>query len=173
MSINDKDVIIRMLKCNFIDLLDKLERYDFDFVDLSAFKNYIFMAPLNEYKYMIHSVSNNQETYTLHYCQKHKIQNKTINNEANTEEKNNIDDNTIKESNIDDIILANIPYGTFNPTTVYDFEVNLTQKTFKLLNEYVVIDIHDYINNNIDKDNNIKELKNHKKRNRLLHLLGC
>jgi hypothetical protein len=149
-----KDTIIRMTRCHFIDLLDKLEHYDFDFVDLSAFKNYVFMAPLNDYKYMIYSISNTKETYTLQYCQKYK-KNKTI-------EESNID------NVVDNVVLTNIPYGTFNPTNLYDFEINLTKKTFNLINEYVIIDIQDYISKNINND-----IQNNKKRNKLFHLLGC
>jgi hypothetical protein len=159
----NNETIISMQRCFFIDLLDKLEHYDFDFVDLSAFKNYVFMAPLNEYKYLIHSISNDKETYTLHYCQKHKIKS----------EKNEVDNKIIQESSIDDIILAKIPYGTFNPTKLYDFEVNLTQKTFRLINEYVVIDIHDIITDNVNVEKDNKNQLINKKRNRLLHLLGC
>lgn len=156
------DIIIRMSRCHFIDLLDKLEHYDFDFVDLSAFKNYIFMAPLNEYKYMIHSISNTKETYTLHYCKKHK-------NKAKDPQEN------IKETIIDeqdtDVILENIPYGLFSSANLYDLEINLTKKTLLLINEYVVIDMNDII----EKINvkYVDKKPNKRTRNKILHLLGC
>ena len=150
---------------HFIYLLDKLEHYDFDFVDLAAFKNYVFMAPLNEYKYMIHSISNNKETYTLHYCKKYKTKEKA---DEGTEK-------NITETNIDegesDIILADIPYGIFSSANLYDIEINLTKKTLNLINEYIVIDMNDVIEKINDK---ILEKNNNKKtRNKLLHFLGC
>jgi hypothetical protein len=174
-DIPKKDIIISMTRCHFIDLLDKLEHYDFDFVDLSAFKNYVFMAPLNEYKYMIHSISNNNEKYTLQYCKKYKIKEKQEKQEKQETQETQEKQENIKETSIDvlepDIILADIPYGTFGPANLYDLEINLTKKTFNLVNEYVVIDMYDIIEKYNNSENQNKKMV--KRKNKLLHLLGC
>ncbi len=161
---DNKDIIVRCNKCYFIDFLDKMENYDIDFVDLSGFKNYIFMAPLNKYKYMIHSISNNNETYYLQYSKKHNIK------------ETNLDINSEKNEN--NIVLANIPYGIFNPTTLYDLEINITKKTLNLINEYVIIDIIDSIvkiqNNKKNKEKEEKEEdKEKRKKKRFFNIFDC
>jgi hypothetical protein len=58
--------IIR-LRCEFIDLLDYLEKKDIEYVDINKFNEFIYIDPRNEFKYKISKVINNMETYTFQY----------------------------------------------------------------------------------------------------------
>ncbi len=54
-------------------------------------------------------------------------------------------------------ILENIPNGVFSPEYVYDFEIDLSNKIFKKLNQYTVINISEF---EITDDDNKKPNKN-------------
>lgn len=151
---NDK--IINVRQGTFMDLLDALEKVSMDFVDLSGFNNYIFMTNPNEYNYIIHNTINNNETYTFQF--------KKI-NQPNTDTSN-------QQNNITNITFENIPNATFKPEDIYDFEINITQKKFKKLNQYTVINISDIINNQKKKDTDTDSDKA-KKKSLLQKLFGC
>ncbi len=154
------DTIIHLQQVSFMDLLNELEKISVDFVDLSGLKNYIFMTYPNEYNYIIHNIINNQETYTFQY---RKINRQKAQNEENPQ---------------NDITFENIPNAIFRPDEIYDFEVNITQKKFKKLNQYTIIDISDIVNNinninNINKKESDTDSNKGKKKSLLHKLFGC
>ncbi len=61
------------IRCEFIDLIDRLERINYDYVDLNELNNFVYIDPKNENSYKISNVINNQENYIFQY--------KTSNNE--------------------------------------------------------------------------------------------
>ena len=148
---NDKIVSVR--QGTFMDLLNELEKVSIDFVDLSGFNNYIFMTQPNEYNYIIHNITNNKETYRFQF--------KKINLQ-------NVD----QQNNITNITFENIPNAVFKPEDIYDFEINITQKKFKKLNQYTVINISDIINNQKKKESDSDSDKA-KKKSLLQKLFGC
>jgi hypothetical protein len=115
-----------IIRCEFIDLLDRLERINFDFVDLNELNNFIYYDIKNNKQfvntYKIANVINNKETYIFQY--------KNSNNEY-----------------------IDIPNAEFYPNIEYDFNLDLVNKTFKKLDEYHNIELHTIIN--IDMDINI------------------
>ncbi len=60
----NKQIIIR---CQFIDLLDKLERINFDYVDINELNNFIYYDYKNETIYKISNIINSKETYIFQY----------------------------------------------------------------------------------------------------------
>ena len=60
----------------------------------------------------------------------------------------------------------------FKPEDIYDFEINITQKKFKKLNQYTVINISDIINNQKKKESDSDSDKA-KKKSLLQKLFGC
>ena len=59
-----KKIIMRGL---FIDLLDKLEKINFDFVDINELNNFIYYDYKNINTYKISNIINNKETYIFQY----------------------------------------------------------------------------------------------------------
>ena len=155
---NDKIVSVR--QGTFMDLLNELEKVSVDFVDLSGFNNYIFMTQPNEYNYIIHKITNNKETYIFQF--------KKI-NQQNVEQQNVEQQNVEQQNNI---TFENIPNDVFKPEDIYDFEINITQKKFKKLNQYTVINISDIINNEKKKESDSDSDKA-KKKSLLQKLFGC
>lgn len=115
-----KEIIIR---CHFIELLDKLERINFDFVDLNELNNFIYYDCKNNHTfintYKISNIINNKETYIFQYV----------------------------NSNNDYI---DIPYATFYPNTEYDFSLDLVNRTFKKMDEFNDIELHTIIDIDFD-----------------------
>ncbi len=99
----------------FIDLLCELEKVNINFVHLSGLYNFIFSNPDNQLEYIIHNIINSNETYIFQYYQ-----------------------------NQNDKVLGNIPNGIFYPNDFCAFELNLTKKTFKKLNQFVIIDLNQW-----------------------------
>ena len=60
----NKQIIIR---CQFIDLLDKLEKINFDFVDINELNNFIYYDYKNDSTYKISNIINYKETYIFQY----------------------------------------------------------------------------------------------------------
>jgi hypothetical protein len=60
-----------------------------------------------------------------------------------------------------------IPNATFNPTTLYDFDIDFINKTFKKIDEYKIID---HIMINIDKPELIYNKKN---KSLIRKIFGC
>ena len=102
----------------FIDLLDKLEKINFDFVDINELNNFTYYDYKNNQNvintYKISNIINNKETYIFQYI--------------------NSDNNYI-----------NIPHAEFYPNTEYDFNLDLINKTFKKMDEFNDIELHTII----------------------------
>jgi hypothetical protein len=137
------------IRCEFIDLIDRLERINYDYVDLNELNNFIYYDNKNNQdgdginSYKIAKVINNKETYIFQY----------------------------KKTNGDNYEFVNIPNAEFHPNTEYDFSLDLVNKIFKKTDEYVDIELHTVIN--IDTDMDI-QIDRHKKNKSLLRkILGC
>ena len=63
------------LRCEFIDLLDHLEKISIELADLDLFENFIYFDTKNEDSYKISKVINNNETYLFQYKEDHNIPN--------------------------------------------------------------------------------------------------
>jgi hypothetical protein len=115
-----KEIIMRGL---FIDLLDKLEKINFDFVDINELNNFTYYDYKNNQNvintYKISNIINNKETYIFQYI--------------------NSDNNYI-----------NIPHAEFYPNIEYDFNLDLINKTFKKMDEFNDIELHTIINIDFD-----------------------
>ncbi len=163
----NNDKIIYLKQSTFMDLLEELEKVSVDFVDLSELNNYIFMAYSNEYNYIIHNIINNNETYIFQY----KKINRQNNNEEDKEKGKEKDKEKDKENNI---TFENIPNAIFRPDEIYDFEVNITQKKFKKLNQYTVINMAEVMHTiNMQMQNNKNKNSNGKKKGILHKFFGC
>jgi hypothetical protein len=55
------------IRCEFIDLIDRLERINYDYVDLNELNNFIYYDHKNKDAYKIANVINNKETYIFQY----------------------------------------------------------------------------------------------------------
>jgi hypothetical protein len=56
-----------IIRCEFIDLLDRLERINYDYVDLNELNDFIYYDHKNENAYKIANVINDKETYIFQY----------------------------------------------------------------------------------------------------------
>lgn len=56
-----------IIRCEFIELLDRLERINYDYVDLSELNHFIYYDYKNENSYSIANIINNKETYIFQY----------------------------------------------------------------------------------------------------------
>jgi len=113
------------VRSEFIDLLGYLENININFVNINELLNYIYTDPLNEYRYKISEIENNNEIYIFKYLKE------------NTNE--------------------SIPNAIFYPHVLYDFDIDLTNKIFKKLDEYKIVD-HIIIDLNIPNRKNKKSL---------------
>ena len=108
------------IRCEFIDLIDRL---NYDYVDLNELNNFIYHDIKNNNDgintYKIANVINNKEKYIFQY--------KNSNNEY-----------------------INIPNAEFNQKTEYDFSLDLVNKIFKKTDEYNDIELHTIINMDMD-----------------------
>ena len=131
------------IRCEFIDLIDRLERINYDYVDLSELNNFIYSDPKNNQDdinmYKIANVINNKETYIFQY----------------------------KKYNGTNYELINIPNAEFRPNTDYDFSLDLVNRIFKKTDEYNDIELHTIIN--IDMDLELHK----KNKSLLRKILGC
>ncbi len=118
---NISNIIIR---CEFIDLIDRLERINYDYVDINELNNFIYYDHKNEDTYKIANIINNRETYIFQY----KITKDPCNNE-----------------------FINIPNAEFHPNVEYDFDLDLVNKIFKKTDEYSDIELHTIINMDIEE----------------------
>ena len=125
------------LRAEFIDLLGYLEQQDFNYVDYNELVGFIYMDPKNEFRYKISKVTNNNETYTFQYI---KLQS---------------DDNISQ--------FEDIPHAIFNPNTLFDFDIDLENKTFKKLDEY----------NHIILNMNEKVIPKSPNKNIIRKIFGC
>jgi hypothetical protein len=113
-------------RCEFIDLLDYLEKINIDYVDINNFEGFIYMDPRNEYNYKIAKVINYNELYSFYY-------------EISSDNK-----------------LELIPNAEFHPEVLYDFSIDLYNKKFKKFDEYKKINhtIINIESNILSKSNN-------------------
>jgi hypothetical protein len=123
------------IRCEFIELLEHLEKINIDYVDINKFNDFLYVDTKNNINYKISKVINNNEIYKFQY---------TILIEDNEEFKN-------------------IPHAEFHPDIHYEFHLDLVNKEFKKTDEY--------INININCDNNIELIKKNKSIFR--KILGC
>ncbi len=117
-----KNITNIIIRCEFIDLIDRLERINYNYVDLNELNNFIYIDPKNEDSYKISNVIDNKETYIFQY---------KITNGNNNE-------------------LINIPNAEFHPNTDYDFNIDLVNKIFKKIDEYNDVELHTIINMELD-----------------------
>jgi hypothetical protein len=136
-----KNKIIK-LRAEFIDLLGYLEKQDINYVDYNELVGFIYMDPKNEFRYKISKVTNNNETYTFQYIKSHSENNNIIQ------------------------IEVDIPNAIFSPNILFDFDIDLENKTIKKLDEY------NHIMINID-DNSEKIISKTSNKNIIRKLFGC
>jgi hypothetical protein len=135
------------IRCEFIDLIDRLERINYDYVDINELNNFIYYDNKNNLdgdginSYKIANVINNKETYIFQY----------------------------KKTNGDNYEFVNIPNAEFRPNTEYDFSLDLVNKIFKKTDEYNDIELHTIINMDMD----IQIDRNKKNKSLLRKILGC
>ncbi len=134
---NNKKINTIIIRCEFIDLIDRLEKINYDYVDLNELNNFIYIDPKNENSYKISNVINNKETYLFQY--------KTSNGNIN------------------------IPNAEFKHNVEYDFNLDLVNKIFKKIDEFVDVELHTIINMDIDIDIEIVK----KNKSLLRKILGC
>jgi hypothetical protein len=118
---NNNNNIIH-IRCEFIELLDHLENISIDYVDINKLNDFIFIDAKNNIDYKISKVINNNEIYKFQY--------------------------TILVA--DSELFKNIPNAEFHPDIHYDFNIDLINKKFIKKDEFIKIDIHNNINNNIE-----------------------
>ena len=58
-----------------------------------------------------------------------------------------------------DLSLHNIPNAIFTPNDICDFEINITKKTFKKLNQYITIDLRANMIEKMEIDESPKKTK--------------
>ena len=136
-----------IIRCSFLDLLDKLERINIYFVELAAFKDYIYMDPKNEYNYKISEVINDNETYRFQYLCGH----------SDYSGNNNI--------------YNDIPNAIFYPDHNYDFELDIENKKFKKFDEYKLISLNEIKHTIINMQ--IEENKLQKNKSLFKKIFGC
>lgn len=56
-----------IIRCEFIELLDHLEKINIDYVDINKLNNFIFIDIKKNMNYKISKVINNNETYSFQY----------------------------------------------------------------------------------------------------------
>ncbi len=139
-KIIDKIIEKIIIRCEFIDLIDHLERINYDYVDLNELNNFIYIDPKNNDSYKISNVINNKETYIFQY----KV---TKNNSYE---------------------LINIPNAEFKNKVEYDFDLDLVNKIFKKMDEYIDVELHTIINMDIDVEVDVK-----KNKSLLRKIFGC
>ena len=131
------------IRCEFIDLIDRLERINYDYVDLNELNGFIYYDYKNNQDgantYEIANVINNKEKYIFQY----------------------------KKTNGDRYELINIPNAEFNQKTEYDFCLDLVNKTFKKTDEYHNIELYTIINMDIEIE------VNKKNKSLLRKIFGC
>ncbi len=121
---NNKIIENIIIRCEFIDLIDRLERINYDYVDLNELNKFVYIDPKNENIYKISNVINNNETYIFQY-------------------------KVTKDNSYE---LINIPNAEFKHNVEYDFNIDLINKTFKKIDEYIDVELHTIINMDIDVD---------------------
>jgi hypothetical protein len=120
-----------IIRCEFIDLIDRLEKINYDYVDINKLNNFIYYDHKNENSYKIANIINNKETYIFQY--------KITKNDSHE--------------------FINIPNAVFHPNTEYDFNLDLVNKVFKKTDEYTDIELHTIINmDNIEVNKKNKSL---------------
>jgi hypothetical protein len=135
-----------LIRCEFIDLIDRLERINYDYVDLNELNNFIYYDSKNEDTYKIANVINDREKYIFQY----------------------------KKTKDNSYELINIPNAIFNPKTEYDFNLDLINKTFKKTDEYNDIELHTIINiNTLESIEQIELEVNKKNKSLLRKIFGC
>lgn len=125
-NITNKIINQIIIRCEFIDLIDRLERINYDYVDINELNNFIYYDYKNENSYKISNIINNKETYIFQY----------------------------KTNNDNEFI--NIPNAIFYPKREYDFNLDLVNKIFKKMDEYDDVELHTIINMDIEIDVNKK-----------------
>jgi len=132
------------VRADFIDLIGHLEKININYVDINELIGFIYIDPKNEFKYKISQVVNNKEVYTFQY---------------------------IKSQNNQEILYEDIPNAIFNPNSLYDFDLDLENKTFKKIDEFKTVD-HIIINMRALVEN-IHIPENSKNKNIFRKILGC
>ncbi len=56
-----------IIRCEFIDLLDRLEKINYDYVDINELNNFVYIDPKNDNSYKISKIINNRETYLFQF----------------------------------------------------------------------------------------------------------
>ncbi len=102
-----------IIRCEFIELLEHLEKINIDYVDINKLIDFIYIDFKNNINYKISKIINNNEHYKFQY---------TILIADNEEFKN-------------------IPNAEFHPDVHYEFKIDLIKKEFRKMDEYININI--------------------------------